>query len=212
MVSEYNKFVSQHIRSAPGANIKDKMRAVAAMWRKRKGRGAGLMAPSGRGLRAPGGGVCTMHCRGRHKKGCGFWEDLWSGVKGAAKIAGPRLIDLALKKIGAGYKRGGSSKTASEADLIKFLKEANSGNLPSSGDYGFMGKKGCKVPWRGAMPQWPAREGASGGRVRKGKGGFAWGPDQAIPEKRLMERVARRGAASKQGALAAMIHGLGMRA
>lgn len=141
MVSEYNKFVSQHIRSAKGATQKDKMRAVAAMWNARKGKGKGLMAPSGRGLRLPGKGICTMHCKGKHKKGCGFWGDVWEGVKSGVKLAGPRLIDYGLKRLGAGAKKG-----------------------------------------RGAMPLYPGREGASGGRVNR----------------------------SKQGALADLIHGLGM--
>lgn len=39
MPSKYNDFVSRHIRSAPGANQKEKMRAVAAAWRKHKAAG-----------------------------------------------------------------------------------------------------------------------------------------------------------------------------
>lgn len=52
-MSAYTDFVKQHIRSAKGAHIKDKMRAVAAMWRARKNKGAGLNPPgmSGRGMR-----------------------------------------------------------------------------------------------------------------------------------------------------------------
>lgn len=52
-MSAYTDFVKQHIRSAKGAHIKDKMRAVAAMWRARKNKGVGLNPPgmSGRGMR-----------------------------------------------------------------------------------------------------------------------------------------------------------------
>ena len=203
MVSEYNRFVSQHIRSMPGATQKDKMRAVAAMWRKRKGKGAGLRT-IGRGGRMHG--TCTMGCKGKHRKGCGFWDDVWEGVKGAAKIAGPRLIDLALKRIGAGGKKKG----------------------------------------RGSYSIMPAREGASGGRVRRGRG---WKEDMLNAEPMYQgewraigpaakargraadatahtQWLASRGRApltnssggagvrkgrGKQSALAAALHGLGLR-
>lgn len=69
MVSEYNKFVSQHIRSAPGATIKDKMRAVAKAWNARKGKGKGLQAPVGRGVMAM-----------RKKRGSGA-APLWPGKR-----------------------------------------------------------------------------------------------------------------------------------
>lgn len=60
-MSAYTEFVRSHIRSAPGATQKDKMRAVAAMWRKHKGgRGKGLAAPGMRvGGLIPGDGGCN---------------------------------------------------------------------------------------------------------------------------------------------------------
>ena len=169
VASAYTQFVSQHIRSMPGANQKDKMRAVAAKWRALKGRGKGKgLHLSGRGVRHHG--KCTMGCTGkRHRKGCGFWDDVWEGVKGAAKIAGPRLIDLALKRIGAGRKKG-----------------------------------------RGAMPLYPGREGASGGRVRRGKGThpFFGNTMEQVAVPAVMRHAPGRG---KQSALAAALHGLGLR-
>ena len=39
-MSKYTDYVKAHIGSAPGATQKEKMRAVAAMWRKQKGSGA----------------------------------------------------------------------------------------------------------------------------------------------------------------------------
>lgn len=51
-MSKYTEFIRAHIKSAPGANIKEKMKACAAQWQKQKGRGKGLHAPgtsAGRG-------------------------------------------------------------------------------------------------------------------------------------------------------------------
>jgi hypothetical protein len=137
MVSEYNKFVSQHIRSAKGATQKDKMRAVAAMWRARKGKGKGLMAPSGRGLRLPGG-------KGVKGKG---WD--WKNYTHPFGI-------------GRGVRKG-----------------------------------------KGAMPLFPGREGASGGRVSS--------------QTKLAKMIhglgtgKKRGGAASQGALAALLHGLNIK-
>ena len=117
MVSAYNQFVSQHIRSMPGATQKDKMRAVAAKWRAMKGRG---------------------------KKGASLMGDLRRvGRVGVSGYLGgiPGLL------------------TGIAADKLR---------------------KG-----KGVRSILPAREGASGGRVRKPRG--------------------------KQAALAAMLHGLGLR-
>jgi hypothetical protein len=36
--SAYQKFMSQHLKTAPGANQKDKFRAVAKMWQEQKGK------------------------------------------------------------------------------------------------------------------------------------------------------------------------------
>ncbi len=37
--------------------------------------------------------------------GAGFFDDLWGGIKKVAEIAGPRLLDFGLKKLGAGVKK-----------------------------------------------------------------------------------------------------------
>ena len=53
-MSAYTDFVRQHFKSAKGSSASEKMRAIAAMWRARKGRGAGLHAPGasvGRGMK-----------------------------------------------------------------------------------------------------------------------------------------------------------------
>jgi hypothetical protein len=47
-MSSYQQFVSEHIRNAPGANQREKMANVAAMWRKHKAqRGQGMAAMQG---------------------------------------------------------------------------------------------------------------------------------------------------------------------
>ena len=47
MPSEYQQFMSMHLKKAPGSSQPEKMRHVAAMWRARKGgkgKGKGLFA------------------------------------------------------------------------------------------------------------------------------------------------------------------------
>lgn len=107
MVSEYNRFVSQHIRSAKGANIKDKMRAVAAMWRARKGKGKGLQAPVGRGVMAM-----------RKKRGSGAMP-LYPGREGASggRVSKQMRLAQMIHGLGANKKRGGATQGALAALL-----------------------------------------------------------------------------------------------
>jgi hypothetical protein len=175
MVSAYNQFVSQHIRSMPGANQREKMRAVAAKWRAMKGRrkGTGLNL-TGRGVRHHS--QCTMGCKGKHRKGCGFWDDVWEGVKGAAKIAGPRLIDLALKRIGAGSRKKGKGA----APLYPGREGASGGRVRRRGK-GFIWS-GESYPGLedGMMQRAMERVGA---RRPKAKGGWTipFGRQNALP-------------------------------
>lgn len=99
-MSAYTQFVKQHIRGAPGRTQKDKMRAVATAWRRQKGgRGAGLAPP---GMHATSGGRVR---RRRVRRGAGFFDDVWDGIKQAAKSAPGLLLDLG---VGVAKKRFGS--------------------------------------------------------------------------------------------------------
>ena len=128
MVSEYNRFVSHHIRSAKGATQKDRMRAVAAMWRARKGKGKGLMAPAGRGLKVPGKGLLSgiqravqgrpLYGSGSRKRGRGAMP-LWPGREGASggRVSSQAKLAKMIHGLGTGRKRGGASQGALAALL-----------------------------------------------------------------------------------------------
>jgi hypothetical protein len=133
-MSTYRAFVSKHIRSAPGARQQDKMRAVAAMWRKHKGKGlyAGRGLPpkeqmvkeinegryttygskakgkglyAGRGVRTGRAKAWTLDTVGR-----GFWGDLWNGIKGKVVELAPELLgNLSKAATGALIKRLGGA-------------------------------------------------------------------------------------------------------
>lgn len=78
IMSVYTQFVKEHIHSAPGKSMKEKMRAVGAMWRRHKGKGKGLSNP------------------GVRLSGAGLWDDVKSAGKKALKVVGKKAVDLAL--------------------------------------------------------------------------------------------------------------------
>jgi hypothetical protein len=172
IMSVYTEFVKKHIGNAPGKTQAERMRAVAAMWRRQKSGGKGLYNagshggdvdamkprktmpatfdndhvydgphrpspvknfnpdfmvdsyyathPKAKRISVRGGSVYRPGARLVRQSGMndwsdygdrlpingeGFFDDLWDGIKGAAKIAGPRLIDAGLKRYGMGSRK-----------------------------------------------------------------------------------------------------------
>lgn len=94
-MSMYTQFVKEHIGSAPGKTQKDKMRAVALLWRRHKGKGKGLTAPGVRG-----GTVRDWSDYGDKPAfdGEGLWDDVKSTGKKVLKTVAKKAVDYAHSK------------------------------------------------------------------------------------------------------------------
>jgi hypothetical protein len=117
-MSVYTQFVKEHIHSAPGKTMKDKMRAVGAMWRRHKGKGKGLTTP---GFRS-GGNTWTDYGMKPALNGEGLWDDVKSVGKKALKFVGKKAVDFALSHgAPALIKKVGTKSPAIAALLQKAL-------------------------------------------------------------------------------------------
>src|SRR5882672_465035 len=93
-MSVYTQFVKEHIHSAPGKTMKEKMRAVAVMWRRHKGKGKGLAPP---GSHTGRGAPWSDYGMKPALNGEGFFGDVWEKVvKPIAKKVGPVVVDKAI--------------------------------------------------------------------------------------------------------------------
>lgn len=125
-MSLYTQFVKAHIHSAPGKSFKDKMKAVAAMWRRQKGKG--LATPGAHVGR--GGAIISPYTRRTND-----WTDF--GDKPAIDGEGVKRRRPRMRKSGGALsgmisakqmaalrrhvKRGGDTSHGALADLLKGL-------------------------------------------------------------------------------------------
>lgn len=101
-MSVYTQFVKEHIHSAPGKSMKEKMRAVAVMWRRHKGKGKGLSTP---GSHVGKGSSFSDYGMKPQLNGEGLWDDVKGLAKKAVKAIAPKgvdkLVGLASDKLGS---------------------------------------------------------------------------------------------------------------
>lgn len=133
--SAYNQFVSEHMSSAPGKTAAEKMKAIAAKWRKMKGKGkskGGLVyAPGhGRGIklgRKKGkGGDYSDWGANPDMDGEGIWDDI---IKPLGKKVLKKGVDLLVEKGGPALAKLAGKKSPLAEKIINLALEHGGSKL-----------------------------------------------------------------------------------
>lgn len=134
--SAYNQFVSEHMSSAPGRTAAEKMKAIAAKWRKMKGgtksKGGLVYAPGhGRGIklgrkRKGAGNDFSDYGSNPDLDGEGIWSDI---IKPLGKKALQKGVDLLVEKGGPALSKWAGNKSPLAGKIINLALEHGGSKL-----------------------------------------------------------------------------------